>query len=70
MKSQNVPRQYRKQILESFDVRTIKMETAGDATYGIRFYCGNAQEKGRYLFETFSPTTNRDNLALQMNGIL
>ncbi|SCP99894.1 hypothetical protein, partial [Anaerobium acetethylicum] len=64
LKSQNVPREYRKQILESFDVRTIKMETAGDSTYGIRFYGGDAQEKGRYLFETFSPTTNRNNLAL------
>ncbi|MPM65192.1 hypothetical protein SDC9_112084 [bioreactor metagenome] len=64
LKSQNVPREYRKQILESFDVRTIKMETAGDSTFGIRFYGGEAQEKGRYLFETFSPTTNRNNLAL------
>ncbi len=64
LKSQNVPRDYRKQILESFDVRTIKMETAGDSTYGIRFYGGNAQAKGRYLFETFSNTTNRNNLAL------
>lgn len=64
LKSQGVPRQYRKQILESFDVRTIKMETAGDSTFGIRFYGGNANAEGRYLFETFSPTTNRNSLAL------
>jgi hypothetical protein len=64
LKSQGVPRQFRKQILESFDVRTIKMETAGDSTFGIRFYGGNAKAEGRYLFETFSPLTNRNNLAL------
>lgn len=64
LKSQGVPRQYRKQILESFDVRTIKMEVAGDNTFGLRFYGGNAQAKGRYLFETFTPLTNRNNLAL------
>lgn len=64
LKSQNVPHKYRKQILESFEIRTIKMETASDSTYGIRFYGGAAEEKGRYLFETFSSTTNRNNLAL------
>lgn len=56
--------QGRKQILESFDVDTIKLQTAGDSTYGLRFYGGIANEKGRYLFETFSPLTNRQNLAL------
>ena len=64
LKQQGVPRQYRKQILESFDVRTIKLETAGENTYGLRFYGGNASAEGRYLFETFSPLTNRANLAL------
>lgn len=64
LKQQGVPRQYRKQILESFDVGTIKLETAGDSTYGLRFYGGNANAEGRYLFETFSPLTNRENLAL------
>lgn len=60
-----MPRQYRKQILESFDVRTISVEVADDATYGLRFYDGvNANAKGRYLFETFTPQTNRSNLAL------
>ena len=64
LKQQGVPRQYRKQILESFDVRTIKLKTAGENTYGLRFYGGNASAEGRYLFETFSPLTNRANLAL------
>ncbi|MFZ2539575.1 MAG: hypothetical protein WAX04_11825 [Oscillospiraceae bacterium] len=64
LKSQGVPRQYRKQIMESFNVGTIKLETATDSTFGIRFYGGNANAEGRYLFETFSPVTNRQNLAL------
>ena len=64
LKSQGVPRTYRKQILESFDVGTIKMQKAGDSTYGLRFYGGNANAEGRYLFETFSLLTNRQNLAL------
>ena len=64
LKEQGVPRQYRKQILESFDVRTIKLEKASENTYGLRFYGGNASAEGRYLFETFSPLTNRENLAL------
>src|SRR5699024_2227549 len=64
LKSEGVPRKYRKQILESFDMGTIKMEAAGENTFGIRFYGGNANIKGRYLFKTFSPWTNRENLAL------
>jgi len=54
LKSQGVPREYRKQILESFDRRTIRIEIAGDSTFGIRFYGGNSNAKGRYLFETFN----------------
>ncbi|WP_027422450.1 hypothetical protein [Lachnobacterium bovis] len=42
LKEQGVPRQYRKQILESFDASTIKLEKAGENTYGLRFYGGNA----------------------------
>lgn len=64
LKEQGVPRQFRKQVLESFDVRTIKLEKAGEKTFGLRFYGGNANAEGRYLFETFSPLTNRENLAL------
>ena len=64
LKEQEVPRQYRKQILESFDIRTIRLGVAGENTYGLRFYGGNANAEGRYLFETFSSLTNRENLAL------
>ena len=58
LQSQGVPREYRKQILESFEIETIRLQTAGDDTYGLRFYGGNANAKGRYLFETFSPLIN------------
>lgn len=64
LKQQKVPRKYRKQILESFDICTIKLKIADDSTYGLRFYGGKSNLKGKYLFETFSPLTNRNNLAL------
>jgi hypothetical protein len=65
LKSQGVPRKYRKQVLESFDVRTISVEVADENTYGLRFYDDiNAYAKGRYLFETFTEQINRNNLAL------
>lgn len=64
LKDQGVSRVYRKQILESFNVETIKLEVAGENTYGLRFYGGNANAEGRYLFETFTSLTNRNNLAL------
>ncbi|MFC6335080.1 hypothetical protein ACFP56_20810 [Paenibacillus septentrionalis] len=73
--SQGVPRQFRKTTLESFVIGTIKLDVAGPNTYGIRFYDNiNASAKGRYLFETFSPQVNRNNLALppdwnRMTGI-
>jgi len=64
LKDMGMPRYYRKDILESFDVRTIKVERAKADSYGIRFYGGNAKANGPYLFETFTPQTNRTNLAL------
>ncbi|CAH0345750.1 T7SS effector LXG polymorphic toxin [Bacillus sp. CECT 9360] len=70
--SEGVPRRFRKQILESFDIRTIKMAVADQNTYGLRFYDNvNASAKGRYLFETFTHQTNRRNLALppEWNGM-
>ena len=75
LKSQGVPRQFRKTTLESFEIGTIKLDVAGTNTYGLRFYDDiNASAKGRYLFETFSPQVNRSNLALppdwnRMTGI-
>ena len=64
LKEQGVSRERRKEILESFDIGTIKMKTAGENTYGLRFFGGEAKQKGRYLFETFTNLTNRNNLAL------
>ncbi len=75
LQSQGVPRQFRKTTLESFEIDTIKLDVAGSNTYGLRFYDDmNANMKGRYLFETFSPQVNRSNLALppewnRMTGI-
>lgn len=55
---------FRKDILESFDVRTIKVEQAGANSYSIRFYGGNAKANSPHLSETFITQTNRANLAL------
>lgn len=38
LKSQGVPRNIRKQVLESFDVRIFSMSVADDSTFGLRFY--------------------------------
>ncbi len=52
-------------VLNSFDKRTIKIEAAGKDTHGIRFYDNKKSfEKGHYLFDTFTPSINRNNLAL------
>ncbi|ROH96694.1 hypothetical protein [Chryseobacterium daecheongense] len=59
-----VPRDYRKQILESFEIETISLRTADNSTYGLRFYGGIAKESGRYLFPTFNNYINRVGLAL------
>jgi RHS repeat-associated protein len=74
LQKQGVPRAYRKQILESFDIGTISLRTADNATYGLRFYGGAANQSGRYLFPTFTNYTNRVGLALpqswnSMSGI-
>ncbi len=47
-------------------MRTIRVEIAGENTYGLRFhdFGVNAHAKGRYLFETFNPLNNRSNLAV------
>ena len=63
LKDQGVPRHNRKQILESFDVRTITVKKAGTNEFGLRYYDDiNAQAKGRFLFDTFS--ASRNSLAL------
>ena len=74
LKEMGLPRNVRKDILESFDIGSIKVEQAGANSYGIRFYGGSVKANGAYLFETFTPQTNRSNLALppewnKMSGI-
>jgi hypothetical protein len=64
LREQEVPRVYRKQILESFEIGTITLRTADNATFGLRFYGDAAAESGRYLFPTFTNYTNRVGLAL------
>ena len=59
-----VPRSKRVEVLQSFDIETIKMKQAGNNEFGLRFYGGNAQPMGQFLMDTFSPLTNRSNLAL------
>ena len=59
-----VPRNIRKQVLESFDRRAMQVRTAGDSEFGIRYFDNvNAWPEGRYLFETFP--ASRQSLALQ-----
>ncbi|MCH2074455.1 MAG: hypothetical protein MK130_06295, partial [Puniceicoccaceae bacterium] len=66
LKDAGVPRQYRKQILESFQRENIAVRTAGDAEFGIRYFDDvNAFAEGRYLFESFPAT--RQSLALPPN---
>jgi hypothetical protein len=62
----NVSRADRVKTLRSFDIRTIKVKVADDATYGIRFhdFGKTARPEGQFLNDTFGPLTNRMNLAL------
>ena len=64
LQEQGVPRHYRKQILESFEIETIRVRVAGPDEFGIRYYDDvNAFAKGRYLFETFP--ASRESLAIR-----
>jgi len=63
LRDQGVPRDVRRKVLESFDVRTIGVRQAGASEYGIRYFDNvDALAKGRYLFETFP--ASRASLAL------
>jgi RHS repeat-associated protein len=65
LQEQRVPREFRKQILQSFEVETISLQVADNATYGLRFYDDkNAYARGRYLFPSFDNLINRIGLAL------
>jgi hypothetical protein len=62
---QGVPRAARVQIINSFEIETLTLKTAGSSTFGLRFFDNvNALAKGRYLFPTFTGFTNRVGLAL------
>ena len=51
---EGVPRKYRVEALQSFEIDTIKVRKAGANEYGIRFYDNiDTFPKGRTLFETF-----------------
>ncbi|WP_025004877.1 hypothetical protein [Porphyromonas macacae] len=60
LKERGLPRQVRKNILQSFDVQTIKVRLARTNEYGIRFHDKGlkATANGRYLFETFPASRN------------
>ncbi len=64
LKSQSIPRSFRKQILQSFEINTLRQRQAGPSEYGLRYFDGvNAFAEGRYLFETFP--ASRSSLALK-----
>ena len=60
----------RKEILQSFEVGTIQVRQSGMHEYGIRYFdvlnsnSRGAKVMGQYLNNTFTPLTNRANLAL------
>ncbi|MGB9992953.1 RHS repeat domain-containing protein, partial [Massilia sp. SM-13] len=58
-----VSRSRRVEILQSFEIGTINLRSAGHAEYGLRYFDNiDALAPGRYLFETFPAT--RASLAL------
>ena len=73
LRSMNVSRAERKQIIDSFEPGTLSVKIAGDNQFGIRFhdYGKTARAEGQYVFETFTPQTNRSGLALppEWNGM-
>ena len=64
LRSRDVLRAQRLQILQSFELETIVVRQAGADEFGLRFYDGvNASPRGRYLFETFP--ASRGSLAVK-----
>ncbi len=55
-----VPREFRKQVMDSFEPGTMRVRTVGDSDYGMRFYDNeNAWARGRYL-TTHWPATREE----------
>jgi RHS repeat-associated protein len=73
LRDMGVSRADRVTYLQSFDIRTITVQTAGDANFGIRFhdFGQTARPMGQFLTETFTPLTNRSTMALpvEWNGM-
>ncbi|MHA7145805.1 DUF6531 domain-containing protein [Arthrobacter sp. TmT3-37] len=57
-----VPREYRKEALQSFQPGTVSLEVAGSAQYGLRFFGGGSEALGRYITPNLPAT--RSDLAL------
>ncbi|PHM40123.1 RHS family protein [Xenorhabdus mauleonii] len=65
LSSTGVDRARRKQIIDSFDLSGMSVQKAGNNLYGSRFhgFGKTARPEGQYVFETFTPYTNRSGLA-------
>ncbi len=57
-----VPRHIRKEILESFELGTIRVHHADASTYGLRYFGGDSEALGRYL----SPTLPASRMSLAL----
>jgi len=69
LQAKGMSRNERIEKLQSFEIGTIQVKQAGEHEYGIRYYdvlegYNGATAKGQYLNNTFTPLTNRENLAL------
>jgi RHS repeat-associated protein len=66
LQSMGVGRNQRKQVIDSFELSGMSVHKAGDSLYGTRFhdFGKRARPEGQYVFETFTPQTNRSGLAL------
>ncbi|WP_168395642.1 hypothetical protein [Erwinia amylovora] len=63
----------RKQIIDSFELDTLTVQKAGNKQFVTRFHDleKTARAEGQYVFETFTPQTNRAGLGLppEWNGM-
>ncbi|MBD8704985.1 RHS repeat-associated core domain-containing protein, partial [Frigoribacterium sp. CFBP 13712] len=62
MSAQGIPDVLHRQTIDSFETGTMRIETAGPDTYGIRHYGGQSEARGYYLTPTLPAT--RSELAL------
>ncbi|MDI9764954.1 hypothetical protein QM327_00075 [Pantoea dispersa] len=73
LRSMGVNKAQRKQVIDSFDLDTLSVQKAGNNQFRTRFhdYGKTARAEGKYVFETFTPQTNKAGLALphEWNGM-